>query len=108
MAPRARPGCCSHGLRSLNSSELGEEPMHLDKELSLGGPFRHRGSMVAALGLWAAGFALAGASGLRMHHAAAASYDGDDPRSWAAASTEASADIAEPEGAVYMPPDVIV
>jgi hypothetical protein len=63
--------------------------------------------MMTALGLWTAGFALAGASTWHLHRAAVVHGDTNEPSSCAAPSEE-PADTAEPEGVVFMPTDMIV
>jgi hypothetical protein len=78
--------------------------------VGLQGWFSQRAAVLTALGLWTAGFALAGASAWRMQHdASAATDDGDEASSGVeAARLETPADTAEPEGAIFMPLDVIV
>jgi hypothetical protein len=82
-------------------------PMNFGTDLGVGAASSQRAAGVTALVLWTAGFALAGAIGLQMHHAATANRDRNEPSSWAATS-EPTADIAEEEGTLYMPVDVIV
>ena len=84
--------------------------MRFGTQLGLGGWFPQHPAVVTALGLWTAGFALAGASAWRMHHAAVATPDRNEPPSWAVAAQSGAPaeDTAEPEGTLFMPADVIV
>jgi hypothetical protein len=61
-----------------------------------------RPALLAALGIWVAGFATAGATAWRMHHQTVA--DGEV----AVTPTEAVGDTADVERAVFMPEDVVV
>src|SRR5579862_9796811 len=75
---------------------------------------RRRADLVTALGLWAAGFVVAGASLWRMQHPNSDTYE---MRAMSTSIAEASPDMcldnastdtAESEGAVFVPEDVIV
>jgi hypothetical protein len=125
VAVGARPGCCNDEVQTplqiiakaldawsssaaMSSSE-GENLMRSETQLGLEGWFPQRAAVLTALGLWTAGFALGGASAWRMHHASAATDDGNEPSSWAeAAPRETPTDTAEPQGTLFMPVDVIV
>ena len=80
--------------------------MHPATHLGLGEWAPSRAAMVTALGLWTAGFALAGASAWRMHRAVVANWD--NSASSSAAPSEAPTEAVEQDGVVYMPEDVIV
>jgi len=76
-----------------------------------------RAALLTALGVWAAGFALAGASAWRMQHPAGRTYEMSEAPSSVAATSAAScdnppsgtpADTTESEGAVFMPEDGLV
>jgi len=83
--------------------------MRSEMQVGLEGWFPQRAAMLTALGLWMAGFALGGASAWHLHAASAVIDDGDEPSSGAeAALRETPAATAEPEGAIFMPLDVIV
>jgi len=61
-----------------------------------------------AIGLWTSGVVLAGASAVRIHHAAATDAD-NEPPSWAAAAPkDTGEETAGTEGALVLPTDVIV
>jgi hypothetical protein len=74
-----------------------------------------RAALLTAAGIWAAGFALAGASALRMQHTTVATTDGMNEAPTSPASTfryeqptDTPADTAESESAVFMGGDVVV
>jgi hypothetical protein len=89
--------------------------MHYEMHLGLDEWLPQRAALLTALGMWAGGFALAGASAWRMQHSIADTAAMNETTSAATtlgncdtASTDAPADIAESEGAVFMPSDVLV
>jgi hypothetical protein len=72
-----------------------------------------RAALLTGLGMWVAGFALAGASGWRMQHRAARTDEMGETRVSGSAifCDEVSGDTpgtAEVEGAVFMPADLVV
>jgi hypothetical protein len=73
-----------------------------------------RAALLTALGIWVAGFALAGATAWRMQHPTAGTDEMEVRTSAVAMPNEAPTDIAEseeavlPEDAVTMPQDVVV
>jgi hypothetical protein len=74
--------------------------------------------LLTAVGVWAAGFALAGASAWRMQHPTGRTHERSETPSSAAATSSASGDNAtrdttadtteSEEGAVFMPEDGLV
>ncbi len=67
-----------------------------------------RAALLTALGIWAAGFALSGATAWRMQHPTAGTDEMNEARTSAVAMpNEAPADIAESEQAVFVPEDVV-
>jgi hypothetical protein len=76
-----------------------------------------RAALMTAAGMWAAGFALFGASEWRIQHDAGrtstsdATFSSTAPESDTSSDSESAdtpADTAETEGAVFMPGDVVV
>jgi hypothetical protein len=72
-----------------------------------------RAALLTAVGMWAAGFALAGASAWRTQHPAAGTLEMDETPTAAAATQDTSCDdpptdTAEAQGAVFLPGDVVV
>jgi hypothetical protein len=82
--------------------------MQYAAQLGLGELLPNRAALVTAVAVWTTGFALAGASAWRMHHAAATYSSAETADSAEAAPSEEPAVTAEPEGIVSMPMDVIV
>jgi hypothetical protein len=68
-----------------------------------------RPTLRAALGIWLAAFALAGATAWRMHHVTVGTEETiGSAVPIAVTPTEAVTDAADPNGAVFMPEDSIV
>jgi hypothetical protein len=68
-----------------------------------------RAALQAGLWIWVAGFAVAGATAWRMHHQTAGTAQTNGiAADIAATPIDVAADTAEPEGAVFMPVDVVV
>ncbi len=67
-----------------------------------------RAALLTALGIWVAGFALAGATAWRMQHPTAGTDEMNKTRTSAVAMpNETPVDVAESEKAVFVPEDVV-
>ncbi len=84
--------------------------MHPAKQLDFFEQWLPRRTAVqAAIWIWVAGFAAAGASAVRMHHQTAGTHETIGVATDVEATpTEAAAEVAGTEGAVFMPLDVVV
>jgi hypothetical protein len=89
--------------------------MRYEMQLGLEEWLPQRAALLTAIGMWAGGFALAGASAWRIQHPTAGTNAMNENTSAVAtqgncdnASTDAPADTAESEGAVFMPGDMVV
>jgi len=67
-----------------------------------------RSANLLAVGLWVAGFAMAGAAAARMHHTATNAADVRSMSFAIGAPAEPSTDLAAARGALVMPEDVLV
>ena len=67
-----------------------------------------RATLQVVIGIWVAGFAVAGATVWRMDHPTARTDETRVISPEVAAATEAVSDMAESESALFMPVDVIV
>jgi hypothetical protein len=67
-----------------------------------------RETMLLAIAIWVAGFALAGVTARRMHATTRTGEMSEAPTSAIVTPTEAPANAAESEGAVFMPEDVVI
>jgi hypothetical protein len=67
-----------------------------------------RGTLQVALGIWLAGFVVAGATAWRMHHQTARTQETKATAAEVAATpTDVASDTAESQNTVFMPIDVV-